>query len=105
MIKDPVTNRLPGLNKEGIEAILGVSATHEDMTRRPTAEEMPVVATMSLDINGHFYDEHGWDLLYGIGVMRQASASDIFAPDGDGEAILIPRRQEWIGRELVCNRR
>ncbi len=63
MIRDLVSTRLPGMNKEAIEEILGVSVTHEDMTRSPTAEEMPVVGAMGLDTKGHFYDEHGWDLL------------------------------------------
>jgi hypothetical protein len=78
MIKDLVSNVLPGKTRAEVEQLLGVSPTHEQMRRhKPTdllvrqrdknGEWMPFPKTGE----GYYYDEFDWDLLYYVGLEQE----------------------------------
>jgi len=78
MIKDLVTNVLPGKTRVEVEQLLGVSPTHEQMRRHKPAD----LLVRQRDNNGewipfpktgegYYYDELDWDLLYYIGVKQE----------------------------------
>jgi hypothetical protein len=53
IIQDLVTNVLPGRNRDEIEELLGISASHVEMQRYADQR--------------WYYDEYDWDLIYPIG--------------------------------------
>lgn len=78
MIKDLVSNVLPGKTRAEVEQLLGVSPTHEQMRRHKPAdllfrqrdkngEYMPFPKTGE----GYYYDEFDWDLLYYVGLEEE----------------------------------
>lgn len=78
MIKDLVSNILPGKTRGEVEQLLGVSPTHEQMRRHKPAdllvrqrdkngEWMPFPKTGE----GYYYDEFDWDLLYYVGLEQE----------------------------------
>ncbi len=78
MMRDLLTNVLPGLNGEEIEAILGRSVTREDFRRRRPEDLQPGKAVPNEEGKmvfrgtgtGYYYDEYDWDLTYYIGTER-----------------------------------
>jgi hypothetical protein len=79
MVKDLVSNILPGNNRAEVERLLGVSPTHEQM-RRHAPDDLLV---RERDTNGdwlpfpktgegYYYDELDWDLLYHLGFVKES---------------------------------
>lgn len=76
VIRDLVTNVLPGMTVDEVVAILGPSPTKEEMRRHDMNDVYndvweirggkKVIARRGI---GHDYDEHEWDLIYIIGLM------------------------------------
>ena len=69
MIADLVTNVLPGLTRDEVEGLLGKSPSHEEM-RRFNLNEFDEQGREVQTGEGYYYDDLGWDLLYGIGIER-----------------------------------
>ena len=75
MMRDLITNVLPGNDRAQIEELLGTSATHAEMrrytdadlskppVRKPNGEYEPIPRTGE----GWYFEEHDWDLIYPIG--------------------------------------
>jgi hypothetical protein len=81
MIKDLVTNVLPGKTKDQIEQLLGKSRTHNEM--RYTEEYVKLlqgVPDSKVNTNRYAFDDLGWDLTYPIG---NDPMSDENSPNGE----------------------
>jgi hypothetical protein len=91
LIRDVVTNILPGKNREGIESLLGPSRSHEDMRRHSDADfevrerdEQGNWKPFPRSGVGHYFDEHEWDLIYVIGreqILMFDHKGQEFSPD------------------------
>jgi hypothetical protein len=77
MVRDLVTNVLPGKSRAEIEALLGPSPSYEHMRRYTDADLK--VREKDQQGNwkpfprtgvGHYFEEHEWDLIYDIGVEQ-----------------------------------
>ena len=77
MIRDLITNVLPGKERKEIESLLGPSKTHEEMQKHTDAD----MQVREKDENGnwkpfprtgkgYYFDEYEWDLIYVIGLEQ-----------------------------------
>ena len=92
MVKDLVARQLPGPTKHEIEVILGVSLTRHEMERPSNEENLFNERAKNSSIptsSEYYFDDHEWDLIYEIEIMREPSLTDPIGPDGDAEYPLI----------------
>jgi hypothetical protein len=77
MVRDLVTNVLPGKSRAEIEALLGPSPSYDGMRRYTDADlqvrgrdEQGNWKPFPRSGVGHYFDEHEWDLIYDIGIEQ-----------------------------------